>query len=113
MNRQDILKQKMVEIGTNNPFDPKLGYVTDPEEIRKMCLYENKGKYDLDLIHPSLEFYGLYPEIMKTFEISPEMLKMMNDIYEERKDMRTQINMIKNSTYGAFGKNPCDEQTKK
>lgn len=101
MNRHDILKQKMEEIGTNNPFDPKLGYVTDSEEIRKMCLYENRGKYDLDLIHPSLEFCGLYPEIMKTFEVTPEMSKIL----------KGQINMIKNSTYGAFGKNPCDEQT--
>jgi len=35
-----------------------------------------------------------YPEIMKTFEISPEMEKNLKELYKERKELRGQINNI-------------------
>ena len=109
MTRLEILEQKMKELRDKrgvkfvSQFDPELGYITDAEEIRIMCLYENRGKYDLDLIHPMLEYCGLYPETMKVFNIEPE-IEMMKKIYEQRKLERGAMNILKNSTYGAFGK---------
>ena len=77
--------------------------ISEAELIRVISLLEIRVSWlrISQHINPNFAVYG---------EISPEMVKMMNDIYDERKDMRTQINILKNSTYGAFGKNPCDEQ---
>jgi uncharacterized protein YaaN involved in tellurite resistance len=52
------------------------------ELIRVISLMEIRvrGLQITQHIDPHFAFTGLYPEIMKTFEVEPDMLKVMNDI---------------------------------
>ena len=54
------------------------GSVTDAETIRQIAMWSIRNPNDNDLVYrikPSLTFVGLYPHIMKPYNIIPEEYK--------------------------------------
>jgi len=91
MDRRETLERGMEVLKSRrgvdsvSPFDPELGFVTDPEEIRQIALRsikrqkvkedpygEENWDEELDTIHPYLDFIGLYPETIRPYNISPD-----------------------------------------
>lgn len=131
MERREILERGMeilkAKRGVENisPFDPELGFVTDPEKIRQIALRslrrqaakedpygEENWDEELDTIHPYLDFIGLYPETIRPYNISPDGYKtspeimakfdeIISDLFEKRKAYKIEeqdriINKLKN-----------------
>jgi len=65
--------------------------IKDAETIRQIAIYciENPGNNDLsDKINPLYSYCGLYPYVMKSFDIKPEMHKKLCEIYKERQKQK-------------------------
>lgn len=71
LNMKDLLKK----------YNSKIGSCSDAEEIQQISLFcqQNRNYYLkqvlIDMINPMYSYCGLYPEIMKTFNIKPDKLK--------------------------------------
>ena len=76
-------------------YNGKIHSVTDTKEIQQISLFcqQNRNDYRypvlMDMISPQFSFAGLYPHVMKTFDIESEMLdkhrkKILKDLIKRK-----------------------------
>jgi len=77
---EEKLNLEGIDIDMNeliNKYNGKMGSVSDPEEIRQIslfCIQNDEYIYKevlMDMINPGFSFCGLYPSIIKTYDIKP------------------------------------------